>query len=52
MDESTGQFGPAAPVAREASAQDKFMAFIGRDPSWQPEDPEIDRRHTPDDARG
>ncbi|MGH8791896.1 MAG: TIGR03086 family metal-binding protein [Stackebrandtia sp.] len=33
----SGQFGPAAPVAREASAQDKFMAFIGRDPSWQPE---------------
>lgn len=33
----SGQFGPAVPVAHEASAQDKLMAFIGRDPAWQPE---------------
>ncbi|MGH3735160.1 MAG: maleylpyruvate isomerase family mycothiol-dependent enzyme [Micromonosporaceae bacterium] len=32
----SGQFGPAVPVARDASAQDKLMAFIGRDPAWQP----------------
>jgi uncharacterized protein (TIGR03086 family) len=34
----SGQFGPAMPVAPGASAQDKLMAFIGRDPAWQPED--------------
>jgi len=34
----SGQFGPAVPVAHGASAQDKLMAFIGRDPAWQPED--------------
>jgi uncharacterized protein (TIGR03086 family) len=33
----SGQFGPAVPVARTASPQDKLMAFIGRDPSWQPD---------------
>jgi uncharacterized protein (TIGR03086 family) len=33
----SGQFGPAVPVADDASAQDKLMAFIGRDPAWQPE---------------
>jgi uncharacterized protein (TIGR03086 family) len=33
----SGQFGPAVPVAHGASAQDKLMAFIGRDPAWQPE---------------
>ncbi|TCP47255.1 uncharacterized protein (TIGR03086 family) [Tamaricihabitans halophyticus] len=31
----SGQFGPAVPVAENASAQDKLMAFIGRDPAWQ-----------------
>ncbi|GAA1763981.1 maleylpyruvate isomerase family mycothiol-dependent enzyme [Streptomonospora arabica] len=31
----SGQFGPAVPVAPTASAQDRLMAFIGRDPSWQ-----------------
>ncbi|MUL41813.1 maleylpyruvate isomerase family mycothiol-dependent enzyme [Streptomonospora sp. PA3] len=30
----SGQFGPAVPVAPTASAQDKLMAFIGRDPTW------------------
>jgi len=33
----SGQFGAAMPVAHDASAQDKLMAFIGRDPAWQPE---------------
>ncbi|GLY71062.1 maleylpyruvate isomerase family mycothiol-dependent enzyme [Amycolatopsis taiwanensis] len=32
----SGQFGPAMPVAEDASAQDKLMAFIGRDPAWRP----------------
>lgn len=32
----SGQFGPAVPVAHDASPQDKLMAFIGRDPAWQP----------------
>ncbi len=33
----SGQFGPAVPVAHDASAQDRLMAFIGRDPAWQTE---------------
>ncbi len=32
----SGEFGPAVPVADDASAQDKLIAFIGRDPAWQP----------------
>ena len=32
----SGQFGPAVPVADGARAQDKLMAFIGRDPAWAP----------------
>ena len=32
----SGQFGPAVPVAHNASPQDKLIAFIGRDPAWQP----------------
>jgi uncharacterized protein (TIGR03086 family) len=32
----SGQFGPAVPVAPDASAQDRFVAFIGRDPAWSP----------------
>ncbi|MBF6349507.1 MULTISPECIES: SRPBCC domain-containing protein [Nocardia] len=32
----SGQYGPAVPVGADASAQDKLMAFIGRDPAWQP----------------
>jgi uncharacterized protein (TIGR03086 family) len=31
----SGQFGPAVPVADNASPQDKLIAFIGRDPAWQ-----------------
>jgi len=34
----SGQFGPAVPVAHTASPQDRLIAFIGRDPAWQPED--------------
>ncbi len=34
----SGQLGPAVPVAHGASTQDKLMAFIGRDPAWQPGD--------------
>jgi uncharacterized protein (TIGR03086 family) len=33
----SGQFGPAVPVADDASAQDQLAAFIGRDPAWKPE---------------
>lgn len=33
----SGQFGVAVPVAPGASAQDRLMAFIGRDPAWRPE---------------
>ena len=32
----SGQFGSAVPVAEDASAQDRLMAFIGRDPAWRP----------------
>ncbi|MCT2585635.1 TIGR03086 family metal-binding protein [Actinophytocola gossypii] len=32
----SGQFGPAVPVADDAPAQDRLMAFIGRDPAWRP----------------
>ncbi|MEU3269256.1 TIGR03086 family metal-binding protein [Saccharomonospora sp. NPDC006951] len=32
----SGQFGAAVPVAEDASAQDRLMAFIGRDPAWRP----------------
>lgn len=30
----SGQFGTPQPVAEDASAQDKLLALIGRDPSW------------------
>ena len=33
---SSGQYGPAVPVADDANPVDRLMAFIGRDPSWQP----------------
>lgn len=32
----SGQFGPAVPVAEDASQQDRLAAFIGRDPAWRP----------------
>lgn len=31
----SGQFGPQVPVSEDASAQDRFVGFIGRDPSWR-----------------
>ena len=33
----SGQFGPAVPVADDASPQDRLIAFIGRDPAWRPD---------------
>ena len=36
MLQDSGQFGPAVAVGHDASAQDKLMAFIGRDPAWRP----------------
>ena len=30
----SGQFGPKVDVPAEASAQDRFVGFIGRDPAW------------------
>jgi uncharacterized protein (TIGR03086 family) len=33
---SSGQYGPAVPVADDAPAQDRMVAFIGRDPAWRP----------------
>jgi uncharacterized protein (TIGR03086 family) len=31
---SAGAFGPVAPVASDASAQDRFLAATGRSPDW------------------
>lgn len=39
MDEmlrQSGQFGPKVEVPDDASAQDRFLGFIGRDPYWTP----------------
>lgn len=33
---ASGQYGPAVPVPDDASVQDRFVAFIGRDPAWAP----------------
>ncbi len=33
---TSGQYGPAHPVAAEADATDRLVAFIGRDPQWRP----------------
>ncbi|MGC5629106.1 TIGR03086 family metal-binding protein [Georgenia sp. Z1344] len=33
---SSGQYGPAVPVPEDASAQDRLVGFIGRDPGWEP----------------
>lgn len=30
----SGQYGPAVPVPDDAPVQDRFVAFIGRDPAW------------------
>jgi uncharacterized protein (TIGR03086 family) len=32
----SGHYGPAVPVAPDAPAQDRLMAFVGRDPGWRP----------------
>ncbi|MCW3159287.1 TIGR03086 family metal-binding protein [Micropruina sonneratiae] len=32
----SGQFGVQRPVAADALAQDRLVAFIGRDPHWRP----------------
>lgn len=32
---SSGQYGRAVPVAAAASAQDRLIGFIGRDPAWR-----------------
>ena len=33
---SSGQYGSAHPVADDAPAVDRLMAFVGRDPHWTP----------------
>ncbi|HET7821652.1 MAG TPA: TIGR03086 family metal-binding protein [Ornithinibacter sp.] len=33
---SSGQYGPRVPVPDDASAQDRMLGFIGRDPAWRP----------------
>lgn len=33
--QESGQFGPPQPVADDASAQDRLIALIGRDPGWR-----------------
>jgi uncharacterized protein (TIGR03086 family) len=32
---ASGQYGPPVAVPADASAQDRLVAFIGRDPAWQ-----------------
>ncbi len=39
MDEvlrTSGHYGPRVAVSEDASAQDRVLAFIGRDPAWRP----------------
>jgi hypothetical protein len=31
---SSGQYGPAVPVADDADVQTRLIGFIGRDPGW------------------
>ncbi|HEY1135791.1 MAG TPA: TIGR03086 family metal-binding protein [Nocardioides sp.] len=33
---ASGQFGERQPVAADAPAADRLMAFLGRDPDWRP----------------
>lgn len=32
----SGQYGPRVAVADDATAPDRLMAFVGRDPAWRP----------------
>lgn len=36
MIRASGQFGQQQPVPDDASVQERFLAFIGRDPRWEP----------------
>lgn len=36
MIRASGQFGEQQPVPQDADVQDRFLAFIGRDPRWTP----------------
>ncbi|UJH69745.1 hypothetical protein [Ornithinimicrobium sp. INDO-MA30-4] len=36
MLQSSGQYGESVDVAEDADAQDKLMAFVGRDPLFRP----------------
>ena len=36
MIRASGQFGEQQPVPDDASVQERFFAFIGRDPRWTP----------------
>ena len=36
MIRASGQFGQQQPVPDDASVQERFLAFIGRDPRWAP----------------
>lgn len=36
MIRASGQFGTEQPVGPDAGLQDRFVAFIGRDPGWRP----------------
>ena len=33
---NSGHYGPAVPVAADAPADERMVAFIGRDPAWTP----------------
>lgn len=33
---ASGQYGPKVEAADDLSAQDRLMAFVGRDPAWRP----------------
>lgn len=39
MIRASGQFGEQQPVPEDATTQDRFLAFIGRDPRWTPPTP-------------